>query len=232
MADIPSQYPLPPDFPPLLKALAREVIRYAPSDIYGFSRDYFTHMAAGSLPSFLRQCALDNPVNENLPAVMEDYKKSETNPNSIVGLVPEPILPCRPEAACALRILVLGRPLGLAQLAAHKACVMRWKQAMPTDSPNHALVVVMPGGCLTTDDLSALDDGHTMTQSLNHLDVDIITLDHRDAGINPELLAERLRETKAHTLGSNIKGMMPHAVVNVGPVKVGFLGLLPDQPHL
>lgn len=42
------QIHVPADFPALLKAYTKEVIRFNPTDIAAFSRDYFAALAQGS----------------------------------------------------------------------------------------------------------------------------------------------------------------------------------------
>lgn len=47
------QIEVPADFPAILKAYTKEVIRFGPADIAAFSRDYFAALASGSLPDFI-----------------------------------------------------------------------------------------------------------------------------------------------------------------------------------
>jgi len=48
-----NQIEVPKAFPAILKAYAKEVIRYNPKDIIAFSKDYFTSIANEALDKFL-----------------------------------------------------------------------------------------------------------------------------------------------------------------------------------
>jgi len=47
------QIEVPPQLPAILKAWAKEVIRYQPQDITTFSKDYFTALSSGDISSWL-----------------------------------------------------------------------------------------------------------------------------------------------------------------------------------
>ena len=49
------QIQVPSEFPPILKAYTKEVIRYQPKDIVAFSRDYFAALAGGDVEHFLKE---------------------------------------------------------------------------------------------------------------------------------------------------------------------------------
>ncbi len=51
------QIEVPPALPALLKAYTKEVIRFNPSDIPAFSRDYFTALTKGEIEQFLEEQA-------------------------------------------------------------------------------------------------------------------------------------------------------------------------------
>lgn len=51
------QIEVPAALPAILKAYSKEVIRYQPTDIPAFSRDYFTALTDGSLEQFLNEQA-------------------------------------------------------------------------------------------------------------------------------------------------------------------------------
>lgn len=47
------QIVVPPTLPSILKAFTKEVIRYNPTDIPAFSRDYFTALTQNNVRAFL-----------------------------------------------------------------------------------------------------------------------------------------------------------------------------------
>ncbi len=49
------QIEVPPALPSILKAFTKEIIRFNPSDIPAFSRDYFAALAKGEVEQFLEE---------------------------------------------------------------------------------------------------------------------------------------------------------------------------------
>lgn len=86
-----SKYDIPPAFPQLLKAWTREVLRYKPDDIIGFSRDYFTALEDGSLPALLSTLpqnglkVAENVTDPYYPGEVNNLQEGEQVPAAVPG---------------------------------------------------------------------------------------------------------------------------------------------------
>jgi 5'-nucleotidase len=104
--------------------------------------------------------------------------------------------------------------------------------------PGADLTLVTFGGDLISPSLlSSIDKGRHMITAMDMVGVDLAVPGNHEFDFGPEVFAEHLKTSPFPWLGTNVLdeneqpfgGMVATALRNVGPYKVGFLGVLTDE---
>lgn len=100
-------------------------------------------------------------------------------------------------------------------------------------STNEHVIVPLAGDFVAPSLLSSIDAGRGMIDCLNAVGITHVVLGNHEDDIPPEQLRLRLKELHATSLGTNILhglDLPRHVVLDVGPVKVGLIGVVMDDP--
>jgi 2',3'-cyclic-nucleotide 2'-phosphodiesterase (5'-nucleotidase family) len=105
--------------------------------------------------------------------------------------------------------------------------VRKWKS-----SAEH-VIVPLAGDFVAPSLLSSIDAGRGMVDCLNAVGITHVVLGNHEDDIPPEQLRLRLKELNAPCLGTNVLtglDLPRHLFVQVGPIKVGLVGVVMDDP--
>ena len=106
--------------------------------------------------------------------------------------------------------------------------VRRWKS-----EPADAVIVPLAGDFVAPSLLSSIDAGRGMIDCMNAVGITHVVLGNHEDDIPPEQLRLRLKELNAPCLGTNILtglDLPRHLILDVGPLKVGLVGVVMDDP--
>ena len=95
-------------------------------------------------------------------------------------------------------------------------------------------IFVHAGDAYSPSLLSTMDKGKSAVEMLNAVGVDYMALSNHEWGFGPKILRERVWESNFPVLASNVKdkdglpidGTVRTAMINVGPFRVGIMGLI------
>lgn len=106
--------------------------------------------------------------------------------------------------------------------------VQRWKR-----EPADRVIVPLAGDFVSPSLLSSIDAGRGMVDCLNAVGITHVVLGNHEDDIPAEELRLRLAELHAPCLGTNVLtglDLPRHLVLEVGPIKVGLVGVVMDDP--
>lgn len=106
--------------------------------------------------------------------------------------------------------------------------VRKWKS-----EPAAAVIVPLAGDFVAPSLLSSIDAGRGMVDCMNAVGITHVVLGNHEDDIPPEQLRLRLKELNAPCLGTNVLSGLDlprHLILDVGPVKVGLVGVVMDDP--
>lgn len=106
--------------------------------------------------------------------------------------------------------------------------IQRWKR-----EPADLVIVPLAGDFLAPSLLSSIDAGRGMVDCLNAVGITHVVLGNHEDDIPPEELRMRLAELAMPCLGTNVLAGLDlprHLVLDVGPLKVGLVGIVMDDP--
>ena len=95
------------------------------------------------------------------------------------------------------------------------------------------VIVPLAGDFVAPSLLSSIDAGRGMVDCLNAVGITHVVLGNHEDDIPPEQLRMRLSELHAPCLGTNVLSGLDlprHLVLDVGPIKVGLVGVVMDDP--
>lgn len=131
-----------------------------------------------------------------------------------------------------LRIVTVNDVYSLENLPRLKSLVQHHRTAAPAD----LLLVTMAGDFLAPSLLSSLDAGRGMVDCLNDVGVTHLVLGNHEDDQPLDELRARLAELRGVPILTNIRGFEDgyptHAIVNVGGVQVGLVGVCDGDPTL
>jgi 2',3'-cyclic-nucleotide 2'-phosphodiesterase (5'-nucleotidase family) len=131
-----------------------------------------------------------------------------------------------------LRIVAVNDVYSLENLPRLHSLIEHHRATDPTD----ALLVTLAGDFVGPSILSSLDGGRGMVDCMNAIGVTHVTFGNHEDDIEPAELRARVAQLRGAWLGTNVRGFTPpipsSAVVQVGDVKVGLLGVVMDDPSV
>jgi 5'-nucleotidase / UDP-sugar diphosphatase len=102
----------------------------------------------------------------------------------------------------------------------------------------HANTITTVGGdFLSPSILSGITKGAQMVELFGAIGVDLVTFGNHEFDFGPEILEQRIAESRFPWLGTNVRdadgkpfgGAVPPVIQNVGDVKIGFLGVVTPE---
>ncbi|MBX3228959.1 MAG: 5'-nucleotidase C-terminal domain-containing protein [Labilithrix sp.] len=99
--------------------------------------------------------------------------------------------------------------------------------------PADAVIFPLAGDFLAPSLLSSIDAGRGMVDCINAIGITHVVLGNHEDDIPPEELRARLEELEPPCLGTNVLtglDLPRHLVIDVGPLKVGLVGVVMDDP--
>lgn len=123
---------------------------------------------------------------------------------------------------------------GLGGMGPMATLIQRERQRAPQS------VLTFGGDLISPSLLSGITKGAHMIEFANALRLQIAVLGNHEFDFGPEVLAQRIAESKFPWLGANVlgtdntvfPGVVATKVLQVGPVKVGFFGLITPEARL